>query len=395
MGPILRISTKTPWGSAVNFDDAGCDGVRHFFIQNALMWLRDFHIDALRMDAVHAIRDFSAKHLLQELREEVVTLMQETGRTHYLIVESDLNDVRFINPTGSGGYGMDAQWMDEFHHALRVTAGQEPTGYYADFRGIEHLAKSYRDAYVYDGIYSPHREKTFGSKASGNSGQQFVVFSQNHDQVGNRMLGERTSTLVSFEMQKLMAAAVIASPFLPLLFMGEEWAEPNPFLYFVSHTDPELVEAVRNGRKAEFAAFQAQGEAPDPQAAETFERSKLQWELPHKDAHHGVMLRYYKALLLLRKTTPALKRLNRLGVTVEAIEATNMLRLTRQCDGQTISCVLNFSGEAQQITLPKSRKIFDSASSQWGGPADAPLVASNDAQIAVQPQSCLIYLHDV
>lgn len=392
-GPYFTDKYKTPWGSAINFDDAGCDGVREFFIQNALMWLRDFHFDALRMDAVHAIKDFSAKHILQELREELDTIMEETGRRHYLIVETDLNDVRFINPTSKGGYGMDAQWMDEFHHALRVASGQEKSGYYADFDGIRHLAKSYFDAYVYDGIYSPHRDKTFGSKASGNPGHQFIVFSQNHDQVGNRMMGERSAQLVSFEMQKLLAGAVMVSPFLPMLFMGEEYAEPNPFLYFVSHTDPELAEAVRKGRKEEFAAFHAQGEAPDPMAVETFERSKLQWDILEREPH-ATMLRYYKALIHLRKTEPCLKP-DRSGVIVDADENKKVIALCRKQYAQYLSCLMNFSGEVQSIAVPASGiKIFDSAAPEWNGPAAAPETTDGQA-ITLQPESILIYRHDV
>lgn len=305
--PYFTGKYQTPWGDAINFDDAWCDGVRQYFIENALMWFRDFHIDALRMDAVHAIKDFSPKHILQEIKENVDALMQITNRRYYLIIECDLNDTRFIKPAADGGYGIDAQWTDEFHHALRVTAGQQRDGYYADFNGIAHLAKAYQDAYVYDGQYSEERHKKFGVKTTGQPGRQFVVFSQNHDQVGNRMLGERTSALVSFEMQKLLAAAVMLSPYLPLLFMGEEYSEPHPFLYFVSHTDPELVEAVRKGRKEEFKNFMAQGEAPDPQATETFERSKLQWHLVSRPPHQ-TMLNYYKALIQLRKTNPVLKK---------------------------------------------------------------------------------------
>jgi maltooligosyltrehalose trehalohydrolase len=394
-GPYFTDKYKTPWGSAINFDDAGCDGVRRFFIQNALMWFRDFHIDALRLDAVHAIRDFSAKHILQELREELDAMMAETGRTHYLIVETDLNDVRFINSLMQGGYGMDAQWLDEFHHALRVAAGQQRSGYYADFEGIHHLAKSYRDAYVYDGIYSPHREKTFGSRAAGNPGKQFIVFSQNHDQVGNRMLGERSSQLLSFRMQKLLAAAVVLSPFLPLLFMGEEYAETNPFLYFVSHTDPGLAEAVRKGRHAEFAAFHAQGEAPDPQAEETFARSKLQWRLTEQEPH-ATMLRYYKALLRLRKAQPALKNPDRGGSTATVDNGANMLMLSRRAAGRQLDCYLNFSADAQAVTLPTSGiKLFDSACREWGGSINAPDTVARGAIITIQPESVLIYHHDV
>ncbi|MDQ6610037.1 MAG: malto-oligosyltrehalose trehalohydrolase, partial [Bacteroidota bacterium] len=192
-GPYFTDKYKTPWGAAINFDDEHCDGVRNYFIENALMWFRDFHMDALRLDAVHAIKDFSAVHILQEIKMYVNKLMQETGRTHYLIAELDLNDNRFITPINKGGYGMDAQWIDEFHHALRVTATGEQGGYYSDFKGIEHLAKAYKDGYVYDGQYSQYRKKKFGVKAGDAEGKQFIVFSQNHDQVGNRMLGERLS----------------------------------------------------------------------------------------------------------------------------------------------------------------------------------------------------------
>ncbi len=183
-GPYFTDNYKTPWGRAINFDDAWSDGVREYFIENALMWLRDFHIDALRLDAVHAIKDFGAVHFLKQLRQYVDELTQATGKQHYLIVESDLNDNRLINREQENGFGMDAQWLDDFHHSLRVAAGEPPTGYYEDFEGLAHLSKSYRDAYVYNGQFSKHRKKLFGNKAENNPGKQFVVFSQNHDQTG-------------------------------------------------------------------------------------------------------------------------------------------------------------------------------------------------------------------
>lgn len=393
-GKYFTDKYNTPWGNALNFDDEWCDGVRQYFIENALMWFRDFHIDALRMDAVHAIKDFSPTHILREIKQRVNDLMAETGRTHYLIVELDLNDNRFINPLEQQGYGMDAQWIDEFHHALRVTATGEQTGYYADFSGIGHLAKAYKDAYVYDGQYSPHRKKAFGIKAENNLGKQFVVFSQNHDQVGNRMLGERTSQLVSFDMQKLMAAAVIVSPYLPMLFMGEEYSEPHPFLYFVSHTDPELAEAVRKGRKAEFAAFHAEGEAPDPVAVATFEESKLQWNLINKEPHQ-TMLRYYQTLIALRKSQPALRHLSRNDLDVQYNEEQKTLLLHRWHQGQHIVCLMNFSQEPQSITLPtyeqQWKKLFDSADPQWNGSAAAPESVESNTNLTIQPESIILY----
>lgn len=340
-GPYFTDKYSTPWGKAINYDDAWCDGVRDYVVENVLMWFRDFHIDALRLDAVHAIKDFSAIHIAKEIKEEVNNLMALTGRNHYLIAEMDLNDPLFINPTDKCGYGFDAQWIDEFHHALRVSSGQKREGYYTDFNGIEHLAKSYTDAYVYDGQYSEHRKKKFGVKTN-NPGRQFLVFSQNHDHTGNRMLGERTSRLVSFDMCKLMAGAVMVSPYIPMLFMGEEWAEPNPFLFFISHTDKELAALVNKGRKAEFASFNWQGEAPDPRLEETFSNSTLQWHL-HQVDQHRQMLNYYKRLIALRKNSPALKHLDRNRTRAEADTANNLLTLHRWHDEQYLICIMNFS----------------------------------------------------
>lgn len=391
--PYFTDKYGTPWGKAINYDDAHSDGVRKYVIENVLMWFRDFHIDALRMDAVHAIKDFSPKHILQEIKEHVNELMHATGRTHYLIVECDLNDTRFINPLEEHGFGMDAQWIDEFHHSLRVTTGEEQSGYYSDFNGLQHLAKAYKDAYVYDGQYSPHRHKKFGVKTN-NAGQQFIIFSQNHDQVGNRMLGERTSKLVSFEMQKLMAGAVMVAPYLPMLFMGEEYSEPHPFLYFVSHTDPELADAVRKGRKAEFAAFHAQGEAPDPQSENTFNESKLQWHLLQQEPH-STMLDYYKALIALRKTNPVLSTLNRKTLDVQTEEKMQVLLLHRWHEDQHVLCFMNFSGQQQSVLVPplgmEWKLLFDSGAPQWKGAKAGMPTASDNAEIALQPETLLIY----
>jgi len=387
----------TPWGNAINFDDAWCDPVRNFFIENTLMWFRDFHIDALRMDAVHAIKDFSPLHILQEIKQHVDLLMQETGRTHYLIAELDLNDTRYINPISKGGFGLDAQWIDEFHHALRVSSGQEKTGYYSDFDGVVSLAKSYQDAYVYDGAFSEHRKKKFGIRADENSGQQFVVFSQNHDHVGNRMLGERTSQLVSFEMQKLLAGAVIVSPFLPMLFMGEEYGESNPFQYFVSHTDPELAEAVRKGRKKEFEAFHIEGEAPDPVSEETFEQSKLQWGLIQEEPHK-TMLSYYKKLIALRKEQSALHVLNRKDVAVECVADQELIILQRQHKIQHTICLMNFSKKPQEIKVPVYapvwHKLIASSDLKWKGPEDLPKTISEEISLVLPPESFTLYSNE-
>ncbi|MCF0057073.1 malto-oligosyltrehalose trehalohydrolase [Dyadobacter sp. CY356] len=392
--PYFTDKYNTPWGNAINFDDAWCDGVRLFFIENALMWFRDFHIDALRMDAVHAIKDFSPVHILQEIKEQLDFLEHQTGGCHYLIVELDLNDTRFINRVDKGGYGMNAQWIDEFHHALRVSSGQEKSGYYSDFNGIKSLAKAYQDAYVYDGTYSDHRKKKFGVKAKENGGEQFVVFSQNHDQVGNRMLGERTSELLSFDMQKLLAGAVLASPYLPMLFMGEEYSEPGRFQYFVSHTDPELAEAVRKGRKKEFQAFHMEGEAPDPMSVEAFEGSKLQWDLidqhPHKTMHA-----YYKRLIEIRKNQSALSVLNRKDVQVECFEDKEVIVLQRQHKIQDVISLMNFSNKSQEVHVavfsPAWHKLIASSDVLWNGSTDLPETISGEITLVLPPQSFTIY----
>ncbi|WCT10890.1 malto-oligosyltrehalose trehalohydrolase [Mucilaginibacter jinjuensis] len=393
-GPFFTDKYNTPWGNAINFDDAWCDAVRQYYIENALMWFRDFHIDALRLDAVHAIKDFSPVHILAEIKQHVDQLMKETGREHHLIVECDLNDTRYINPLEKAGYGMDAQWVDEFHHALRVTAGGETTGYYEDFNGIEHLAKAYNDAYVYDGQYSEHRHKKFGVKATDHPDSQFIVFSQNHDQVGNRMLGERSSQLFSFEMQKLIAAATLTAPYIPMLFMGEEWSEPNPFLYFVSHTDAELAEAVRKGRKAEFAAFHTEGEAPDPMDEATFTQSKLQWQL-QEQGEHAVMLAYYKKLIGLRKYLHVLTNPNRQQSKATADKAKQVLTLQRWFQGEYLVALMNFSNQVQQVTMPPTDKKWikqlDSADPEWNGPTKADDEFQSEAVVDLQPQSVLIY----
>jgi maltooligosyltrehalose trehalohydrolase len=394
-GPYFTEKYNTPWGPAINFDDAGCDGVRRYFTENLLMWFRDFHIDAVRLDAVHAIKDFSPVHILREMKQYVNQLMQETSRVHYMMVELDLNDTRFISPLEEQGYGMDAQWIDEFHHALRVTATGETSGYYSDFTGIGHLAKAYRDAYVYDGQYSPHRDKTFGIPATNREGRQFVVFSQNHDQVGNRMLGERTSTLTSLEMQKLLAGAVITSPYLPMLWMGEEYSELHPFLYFVSHTDPELAEAVRQGRRAEFAAFHGQGQAPDPMAETTFRESKLQWNLVQTEPHQ-TLFRWYQMLIRLRRELPALRHLNRQNLEVETNEEAKTLVLHRWHEDQHLVCLMNFSKGTQQLPVPAYtrtwHKQLDSAAPEWKGPAAAPDTLAAGDTLQLSPESFLMYV---
>ena len=287
-------------------------------IDDALMWLRDYHFDGLRIDAVHAIVDTSAIHILEEMSTRVDELEEQLGRKLLLIAESDLNDPRIITPRELGGYGIDAQWSDDFHHALHALLTGEREGYYADFGRIEHVAAALTNAYVYAGRYSPYRKRRHGRPPEGLSGHRFLGYLQNHDQVGNRARGDRSSALLSHDLLKVGAALVLTSPFTPMLFMGEEWGASTPFLYFTGHADPALGRAVSEGRRREFAAFGWKPEAvPDPQADETFERSKLRWaeleEQPHAD-----LLEWHKSLLRLRASTPDLTdgRLDQIHTTV-------------------------------------------------------------------------------
>jgi maltooligosyltrehalose trehalohydrolase len=396
-GPYFTDKYRTPWGNAINFDGPYSDEVRHYFIENALHWITDYHIDALRIDAIHGIFDFSAKHFLQELGEVVHHRAEELGRRVYVIPESDLNDVRVINPAEIGGYGLDAQWNDDFHHCLHTLLTGEKSGYYEDFGTIVQMEKAYRDGFVYSGQYSPFRKRRHGSSSKDRPAGQFVVFSQNHDQVGNRMQGERLSSLVSFEALKLAAGCVILSPYLPLLFMGEEYGETAPFLYFVSHADPGLIEAVRKGRKEEFRAFGWEGEPPDPQDERTFLASELHWEERTKGSH-GTLLRFYKQLIALRTKTPALFELERERTEVRDCAAEKVLTMLRRSgDGESRVCVLlNFMANdvSFQATLPEGswEKILDSGDGIWEGPGAAlPGMLGNGDAATMRGHSIAVY----
>jgi maltooligosyltrehalose trehalohydrolase len=372
-GPYFTHKYHTPWGDALNFDDRYCDGVREFFLQNAEYWLEEFHLDGLRLDAIHAIYDFSARPFLRELSERVDVLEEHTGWPRQLIAETDLNDVKIISPRDQGGYGIDGQWCDDFHHCVHTLLTGEKEGYYEDFGQLDQLAKSYRESYVFSGQYSPHRARRYGNSAAQRPGSQFVVCIQNHDQIGNRMLGDRLSQLTSFEGLKLAAAALLLAPMLPLLYMGEEYGETAPFQYFVSHGDPDLVEAVRQGRRKEFSAFAWKGDVPDPQSEETFRCSKLNWELKNV-GHHQVLWRWYQTLMHLRKTLPALQSLERDSLQVELFSGSG-LALQRRQGSHTLIALFNFSPEqsATYSGWPSGswQKLLDSHEPDWLGSASA------------------------
>lgn len=290
---------RTPWGKAINFDGPYSDEVRRYFIENALYWISECHVDGLRLDAVHAIVDESASHFLQKLSSELKG-SHFKGGDPLLIAESDANTPRTLQPVLKNGFGMDAQWCDDFHHALHTVLTKEDVGYYQDYGRVAHLAKSFQRGFVYTGEYSKFRKRCHGACEDGIAPERFVVFSQNHDQVGNRMLGERLSALLPFDKLKTAAAATLLSPFTPLIFMGEEYGEKQPFLYFTSHSDPDLIAAVRKGRREEFADFKWHGHPPDPQLESTFLASKLS-SAQGGDPQQKKLHELYRRLISLRR----------------------------------------------------------------------------------------------
>lgn len=369
-GPYFTDKYKTPWGDAINFDGPYSDEVRRFFIVNALYWITEYHFDALRIDAIHGIFDFSAKHFLQDLGESVQKQAKALDRNVYIIPEGDLNDVRLINPIEVGGYGLDAQWNDDFHHSLHTLLTGENAGYYEDFGTIGHMEKAFREGFVYSGQYSNFRKRKHGSSSKNRPAHQFVVFSQNHDQVGNRLAGDRQTSRQSLEKLKLAAGVVILSPFIPLLFMGEEYGEKSPFQYFVSHSDEDLIEAVRNGRREEFASFQWEGEIPDSQAESTFLNSKIHIELRHH-GEHEILFEFYKKLIELRKEIPSLRNLNNETMEVKGFKEEKTLFLRRWFRDDEVFCIYNFNNKKVKTVLkiPEGiwNKILDSSSREWGG----------------------------
>ncbi|NTV48699.1 MAG: malto-oligosyltrehalose trehalohydrolase [Geobacteraceae bacterium] len=350
-GPYFTDRYHSTWGDAVNFDGPDSDQVRHYFISNALYWITEFHIDALRLDAVQGIFDFSARHILQELTEAVHMQCAALGRKVHVIAESDLNDVRLINTRESGGYALDAQWNDDFHHSLRALMTGDNDGYYSDFGEFSDLVKSIKEGFVLSGGYSTFRRRRHGSSSAKIPPIKLVVFSQNHDQVGNRMRGERLSEHLTLQQLKLAAATTLLSPYLPLLFMGEEYAESAPFPYFVSHGDADLVDGVRRGRLEEFAAFALEGSPPDPQSEATFLSAKLDQELRRQGEHH-IIFDFYCELIKLRKECTPLAGHRREDMQIISCEEEKLLAVVRRADGDQVLCLFNFSDQNRVIGPP-------------------------------------------
>ena len=344
--PYFTDHYATPWGQAINLDGADSVQVRSFFIENTLMWMRDFHFDGVRLDAIHAIVDTSAIHFLEELQAQVEVLQERLGRTLWVIAESDLNDPRVVQRRDLGGFGLDAQWSDDFHHALHAVLTGEHSGYYEDFWSVAQIAKALRNAFVYDGVYSRYRRRIHGKRPAGIPGHRFLGYLQNHDQIGNRALGERSSALMSPDLLKVGAALVLTAPFVPMLFQGEEWGARTPFQYFTDH-NPELGRLVGEGRRREFAAFGWDESAiPDPQDAATFERSKLDWSEP-QDPRHADLLAWHRDLIRLRRATPELLDGRMDLVRVEHNDRDRWIVVTR--GPVTIAC--NLAKEERSVPL--------------------------------------------
>ncbi|TEB12882.1 Malto-oligosyltrehalose trehalohydrolase [Pelotomaculum sp. FP] len=396
-GPYFTDRYLTPWGQALNFDGPGSDEVRRFFMENALYWITEFHMDGLRLDAVHAITDKSALPFLEELAATAHRTGDKLGRRVYVVAESDLNDPRLIRPRAVGGYDLDGQWSDDFHHALHALLTGEHSGYYRDFGQLQHLVRALRLGYVYTGQYSAYRQRRHGQQAHFCETSQFVVFTQNHDQVGNRARGERLSQLVSFNGLKLAAGVLILSPFTPLLFMGEEYGETAPFQYFTSHSDPDLVEAARKGRREEFASFGWENGVPDSQDKETFLRSRLDHSLCRQGRHHALR-RFYRELLRLRRELPVLSGLNGNDMEADAVGYASVLLLRRWSSDDEICAVFSFHNKETAVSLPLPagnwRKLLDSAEEQWlgeGSKVPAALTSPEEMWITLSPMACLLF----
>jgi len=349
--PCFTDTHHTPWGKAINFDGPESDGVRRFIIDNALYWLTEYHVDALRLDAIHGIYDFGARHILDELSQAFQDQARRLQRQAWLIAESDLEDVRIINPRAKGGYAFDAQWHDDFHHALYALLTGQREGFLMDFGAVANLSKSVTEGFVFDWKYSHYRRRHYGSSSKNRPGEQFVGFIQNHDQVANTSRGKRLSSLVSSGQQKLAAVLTLSSPFLPLLFMGEEYGETAPFLYFTSFDDPGLAAAVTAGRKKELGSHYSESEFADPQAPGTFEHCKLDWSKTEVSPHAEI-LRLYRDLISLRRRHLSLANCRKELTEIQFNEQRKWLLMKRSDpSGSGALLVFNFSSEAQSIPV--------------------------------------------
>jgi maltooligosyltrehalose trehalohydrolase len=379
-GPYFTAAHHTPWGDAVNLDDAGSHEVRRFFCDNALMWLRDYRFDGLRLDAVHAYMDRSAINFMEQIASEVHALEAQTGRHYVVIAESDLNDPRLVTAPEAGGYGMDAQWSDDFHHSLVTALSGKREGYYVDFGSLADLAKALRDVFVYDGRYSPYRDRIHGRPVRGLPGWRFLGYSQNHDQVGNRARGGRLVHLAGLKRAKIAAVMEMTAPFVPMIFQGEEWAASSPFQFFTDHEEA-LGKLVSEGRRKEFAAFGWDpNDIPDPQDRRTFERSKLQWD-ERGQGEHAAMLAWYRELIALRKSAPELTDGDLSELRVRCNEEHHWLAMERG----RMTVAFSLAQKPVEVAVRTGSRILLQS---------APGVALSDGTLTLPPDSVAILAAD-
>jgi maltooligosyltrehalose trehalohydrolase len=363
-GPYFTEKYKTGWGAAVNYDDGFSEYTRAMVLENVRYWLEQYHIDCLRLDAIHAIMDKSSNHILQEMSSTAKEVGKKTGRKIFLIAETDENDVKIINPPEKGGYGIDAQWMDDFHHIIHSVLTGEKGGYYQDYGYLEGLEKAFKN-YLYTGEFSQFWQKNRGTDASQNPGYQFVVSLQNHDQVGNRACGGRISALVDFHFLKAAAGLIFLSPYIPLLFMGEEYAEENPFLFFTDYEDSKLQSAVSEGRREEFKDFNWD-EIPNPQDERSFFNSKLTSRENWKEENQWIF-NFYRDLINLRKNHPALLHLEKDNTEVRVNSEQKMVEVKRWNSNKKLRALINLGEEEIPLEVTGSRQIFNSEWKQYGG----------------------------
>lgn len=391
-GPYFTDRYRNVWGPAFNFDDSGSDTVRDYVLDNARMWLEEFHFDGLRLDSVHAILDMSARHLLRSLQEVADDAEARLHRPFHIMAESDMNAPRFLEPPAKGGYGLEMQWSDDFHHAVHAYMTGERDGYYSDYGTAEQIAEVFEQPFLYAGSYSHFRDRRHGAPANGLASDRFIVAMQNHDQIGNRAHGERLSVLVCPARNRLIASLLCLAPHVPLIFMGEEYGEENPFLFFCSFGDERLRTAVREGRQLEFAAFHWKGKVADPEDPQTFERSKLSWSWPVGSVRAGIR-RLYHDLLFARRGWPSLRNFDDRRAFYLPGQHGDILRLLRGGRdyefGKTIEAVFNLTGQTQQLTnLPHAPQVrlFSSESVRYGGAEHTP---HGEGQLL--PYECVVY----
>jgi len=384
-GPYFSKRHTTGWGDAINFDGPYSDEVRRYFCDNALTWLRDYHFDGLRLDAVHAIVDTSAVPFLEQLATEVDALKAHLGRHLVLIAESDLNDPRVVRHWELGGYGFDAQWSDDIHHSVHSVLTGEREGYYSDFGSLDDLVVAMTRPFVYAGRHSTYRLRTHGRQPLGMSASKFIAFSQNHDQLGNRACGDRLSTLTSKDLVKVGAALILLSPYVPMLFQGEEWGTQSPFQYFVDfQTEPDLAKAVAEGRQKEFASFGWKpDEMPDPNSIETFQRSKLDWSEVSQECYQEI-LDWYKALIRLRSQVSAFTDGRLDMVCADADVAESWIRIQRG----PILMACNFSDKQRTISFMEQGRHHTMLI------ASKPPVETSAVAVTVLPEAVAVFYNN-